>query len=133
MPTVADIMTEGILSIPPDAPVDALARGLDRMGVHGAPVKDESGRIYGVVSKSDLADPDKGGDWAELKVSDIMSPVVIAVTVDDPIEAAIKRMVDTGTHRVLVVDALEHPVGILTPMDVLRAIARGDLEICGDS
>ncbi len=129
MLTVAEIMTEGVLSIPPDASVESLARGLERMGVHGAPVKDESGRIYGFISKSDLAAPEQGGDWENRKVSDMMSPVVIAVKVDDPIEDAIHRMVETGTHRVLVVDALEHPVGILTPMDVLRAIDRGDLKL----
>jgi len=129
MATVADIMTRGVLSIPPTAPVEALARGLERMGVHGAPVKDEAGRVYGMVSVADLADPEKGGHWEDKTVADIMTPVILAVNIADPVEEVVRRMVDTGSHRLLVVDELEHPVGIVTPMDVLRAVARGVLEL----
>ena len=129
MATVADIMTRGVLSIPPTASVEALARGLERMGVHGAPVKDEQGRVYGMVSTSDLADPEKGGSWEGKTVSDIMTPVILAVNTGDPIDEVIQRMVDTGSHRLLVVDELEHPVGIVTPMDVLRAVVQGKLEL----
>ena len=39
---------------------------------------------------------------------------------------AAKRMVETGTHRLVVVDADGHLVGIVTPMDVLRCyVTRG--------
>lgn len=129
MATVSDIMTRGVLSIPPSASVDALARGLERMGVHGAPVKDEDGRVYGMVSIADLADPDKGGHWEGKTVADIMTPVILAVSTSDPVDDVVRRMVETGSHRLLVVDELEHPIGIVTPMDILRAVARGDLEL----
>jgi CBS-domain-containing membrane protein len=54
-----------------------------------------------------------------------MSPVLIAVNGRDPALDAVQRMIDTGTHRVLVIDDHEHPVGIITAMDVLRAVVDG--------
>jgi CBS domain-containing protein len=39
--------------------------------------------------------------------------------VDETIEKVARRMADERVHRVIVVDAGGHPVGILTALDVL--------------
>jgi predicted transcriptional regulator len=123
MATVAEIMTEGVLTIAPDAPVEDLARGLQERGIDGAPVMDRDGRVLGMISKTDLTDPQRRVSGKT--VEDVMSPVLIAVNGRDPALDAVQRMIDTGTHRVLVIDDHEHPVGIITAMDVLRAVVDG--------
>ena len=132
MTTVADIMTRGVLSIRPDSSLDVLADALTQAGLEGAPVRDPMGRVYGMVSKTDLLNrarttAPEGESGEDLTVEDVMTPVVLAVKDTDPAMDAAKRMVDAGVHRLLVVDELEHPVGIVTPMDVLKALVDGRL------
>lgn len=130
--TVADIMTRGVLSISPSAGLSELRKGLHDAGIDGAPVIDPGGHVLGVVSKTDLLDPRHAAIEVrkredQLTVEDVMTPVVVAVRTTDSAMHAVERMVDLGVHRVLVVDEQEHPAGIVTAMDVLRALLHGGL------
>lgn len=125
MTTVADIMTREVLSIDSDAHVGQTAVEMLLAGVHGAPVRDKSGQIIGVLSTTDLIDPARRGLSDDTPASDAMSPVIFAIRAGDhPMDAA-QRMLDTGTHRLVVFDSEGHVVGIVSAMDFLRALARG--------
>lgn len=124
--TVAEIMTIGVVSLRAKESVQRAARRLTEIGAEGAPVQDAAGRVFGMVSKSDLVDPSQSGSRT---VEDVMSPVVLAVSVADEVMTAVRRMAETGAHRLLVLDALDQPVGIVTPMDVLKALADGRLTL----
>jgi CBS domain-containing protein len=52
-----------------------------------------------------------------------MTRVVFGVREEDALKWAIRLMVDEHVHRVAVTDRAGHLVGIVTAMDVLRAIA----------
>ena len=52
-----------------------------------------------------------------------MTRVLFAVLPTDPVTAAVRLMVREGIHRVLVVSDTGGLLGIVTSMDVLRAIA----------
>ena len=54
-----------------------------------------------------------------------MTRVIYAVRAGDSILAAIRLMVDEDIHRVVVVGDEGEVAGIVTPMDVLRALACG--------
>lgn len=125
MAKVEDFMTRKVLTISPDADLNDAAWGLTLKGVTGAPVRDDNGRIVGVLSKSDLVDPARHGDVREIKVADAMTPLLFAVRDTDSIRAAAQRMVQTGSHRLIVVDGNGALVGILTPMDLLRGLLDG--------
>ncbi|MBI3202751.1 MAG: CBS domain-containing protein [Myxococcales bacterium] len=124
---VEDIMTRNVMTVAPDTPVDDLAWGLTQKGVSGAPVQDAGGHLLGLVTKSDLADPNRPNKLHAATVEDVMSPFVFAVNASDPVLDAAQRMVDTGSHRLVVVDAQGHLAGILSTMDVVRALVSGKL------
>ncbi len=123
---VRDIMTTDVFTLSRDETMQEAARALSNQRVGGAPVID-NGRIIGVVSKSDLlevaAHRDPAGE--RLYVNDVMTHLVFAVRPGDPAILAVRLMVEEGIHRAVVVDEQGKLVGIVTPMDVLRAIVRG--------
>lgn len=121
---VADVMTKKVLTIAPDASAADAAWGLTLKGFNGAPVQDEHGHLLGIVSKSDLVDPGTSDVPRRGRtVEDAMTPLLFAIRAADPIMDAVARMLDTGAHRLVVVDAEGRMVGIITPMDVLQALA----------
>ena len=122
MRLVRDIMEPDVLWIPSDMPLDRVAQQLASRQVSGAPVCAADGRIVGMLSTTDLAEFYGGAH--ELRLArDVMTPEVLAVGPDDPIEKAIKLMAFEGVHRLVVVDAARHLQGIVTSMDVLRELA----------
>jgi CBS-domain-containing membrane protein len=121
---VEEIMTRKVLTIAAEADVKDAAWGLTLQGFTGAPVKDEHGNVIGVLSKSDLTDPSRvdPDSTAPHTVREAMTPVLFATLATDPVKFAVRRMVETGSHRLLVLDADGKLVGILTPMDVMRGL-----------
>jgi CBS-domain-containing membrane protein len=128
MVTVEEIMTRRVLTLDPEATIDDAAWGLTMKGVSGAPVRDAEGHLLGVLSKSDVvAKRDSLDGGSPHTVKEAMTPALIAVQATDSVMVAAQRMVDTGTHRAVVVDAAGHMVGIVTPMDVVKALVTGRL------
>lgn len=128
---VDEIMTRNVMTLAPDADVADAAWGLTVKGIGGAPVKDAAGHVLGLVSKSDLVDPArmKAGEKGAppMKVEDVMTPAVFAVRTTDSVRETARRMVETGSHRMLVIDPDGKLAGIVTTMDVLKALVHGDL------
>lgn len=63
---------------------------------------------------------------AEHTVAEAMNRTVCSVPPDEPLGVAARYMVRAGIHRLLVLDD-GRPVGILTSMDIVRALADGRL------
>jgi predicted transcriptional regulator len=125
--TVSDIMTRNVLTLSAEADLKDAAWGLTLKGFSGAPVKDDSGQVIGILSKSDLIDPEKvdSNPNGHGTVRDNMTPLLLTAQARDPLRSAVRRMVDKGIHRLVVVDERGDVVGIVTPMDVLRALLEG--------
>ena len=123
MALVKDIMTPQVLTIDPDEKLEDVAAELTKMGITGAPVRDEQGHVVGVLSKSDLADAGRVSPSASAK--DAMTPLLFATKAEDTVRSAAARMVETGSHRLVVVSDSEVLVGIVTPMDVLKGLLDG--------
>lgn len=130
MKTIADIMTPEVLTVSPETPLKQAALEMVLAGVHGAPVKDKSGQVIGVLSTTDLVahrGPASGAISRDLRtVGDAMTPILFAVLASDHAMYGAKRMVETGSHRLVVLDESGKLVGMITPMDVLAALVRGD-------
>lgn len=147
--TVDSIMTRDIIAFAPESSVVTASRVLASKHVGGAPVVDEKGRPVGVVTLTDLVDPDRhrsDGDGESLYyrilegecdligtvstddipgegiVGDVMSPYAFSVSPDTTLMDAIRLMVSDNIHRLLVVDAGKL-VGIVSSMDMLKAMA----------
>jgi CBS domain-containing protein len=148
--TAADLMTTDLVVIPQAMSLQGAAHLLLRSKISGAPVVDAAGRCIGVLSATDfLAWTDKGehaakrspmscstghSDWQLMdveslpasEVSRYMTADPVTVTPTTPIGELAQKMLDGHIHRVIVVNELEHPVGIVSSTDVLAAVAYAD-------
>jgi CBS domain-containing protein len=121
---VRDVMTESIMLLRADMSVDEAWGHLHAHGVTGAPVLDARGRLVGVLSNHDLADPRMRTSAGSARVSDVMTRVVYAVRADDSVLAAVRLMIDEDIHRAVAVNDDGSLAGIVVPMDILRVLAR---------
>ena len=124
---IKDIMTRHVYTVDASASAGEAAWGLTRRHIGGAPARDESGNLVGVLSSSDLVNPEPA-QWirGEATVGDLMNPDVVSLYEDDPALAAVTEMVKRDIHRIVVLDPESKLAGIVTPMDVVRALARGE-------
>lgn len=121
MRNVRDIIDRHPFWVPDDMPLDCVAAELSERQLNAAPVCTREGRIIGMVSKTDLTQH-YGGDESGFAF-DAMTPEVLSVQADAPVEAAIERMAFEGVHQLVVVDDIGRFVGVVTAMDVLRELA----------
>jgi len=126
MLTIKDIMTPNVYSVDADASAEEAAWGLTRRHIGGAPARDADGNLVGVLSSSDLVNPEPA-QWirGEATVGDLMNPDVVSLYTEDPAMAAVNEMANRRIHRIIVLDQESKLAGIVTPMDVVRALARG--------
>ena len=125
---IGDIMTRHVFTLQASCNVQQAALELSSRGYTGAPVRDERGRLVGILSRSDLMDPERHEGVLEGKqVQDLMTPAMFTLHPAAPVVQAIRLMVREGIHRVVVMDDRREMVGIITSSDVLNALARGDL------
>ena len=126
---ISDIMTSEVFTLSPSASVEEAAAALAARGIGGAPVRDEAGRLVGVVSRSDLTDPERRAPASDREagtVRDIMTPGLLVLRDSDLAMSAVRLMVREGVHRIIVLDDGGRLCGIVTPSDVLRALTAGD-------
>jgi CBS-domain-containing membrane protein len=123
---IGDIMTKNVYTVEADASALEAAWGLTRRHIGGAPARDGDGNLVGMLSSTDLVNPEPA-QWirGEPTVGDLMNPDVISLYAEDPAMAAVTEMVKRDIHRVVVLDQDSKLAGIVTPMDVMRALARG--------
>ena len=130
---IKDIMTRDVYTVEASASAEEAAWGLTRRHIGGAPARDADGNLVGVLSSSDLVNPEPA-QWirGEATVGDLMNPDVISLYAEDPALAAVDEMAKRNIHRVVVLDDESRLAGIVTPMDVVRAVARGQRFDLGD-
>jgi CBS domain-containing protein len=123
---IRDIMTSAVYTVEANASAEEAAWGLTRRHIGGAPARDADGNLVGVVSSSDLVNPEPA-QWikGEPTVGDVMNPDIVSLYADDPAMAAVTEMASRRIHRIVVLDADSKLAGIVTPMDVVSALARG--------
>ena len=123
---VRDIMTPTVYTIDADASFEEAAWGLTRLHLQGAPVRDHEGQVIGFLSGNDLVDPGPR-EWihGEPTVRDLMDPNVPALFTEDPALYAAQFFDTQDLRRAAVFDEDGHLAGIVTPMDLVRALAHG--------
>jgi CBS domain-containing protein len=147
MATVSDCMTREVYAVAPDTSLETAGRILYGKHVSGMPVVDAAGNAVGVITAKDLADPDRlrgerpgtavyyhlsaNGGCATHEagpvrsggvVSDVMTPFVVAVPHTTRLDDVMRLMIADDIHRVIVLDERKQIVGIVSSMDVIRAM-----------
>lgn len=146
MRTVGDAMTRQVLTVHPDTPFKQIAELLLGQGIDAVPVVDETGRVLGVVSGSDLTCHEETGPTLGRLLThgrttivharkargrtarELMSSPARTTTPDAGVCDALQAMVRGGVGRLLVMDG-PRLVGILARSDLLRVYTRSDESI----
>lgn len=128
MKTAADVMTENIVSIHPDATVAEAIQLMREQSVSSLLVEPRTDMdIHGFVSRRDIVDRvvAKGRELDDCLVTDIMSKPLITVPPDCDLRDCAILMKNAGIRRVLVFDG-QKIIGIVSNTDILRASAEED-------
>jgi CBS-domain-containing membrane protein len=145
--TVGDVMTREVQHVSVDQSLDDAAGLMVRHDVSGLPVLNEQGKCVGVLSARDFVrrrhaagsgEGDElqehrvvtGSDDEPLHIVDVcdarveaaMSPAVQSIDVDARLLDAARRMCMQHVHRMPVLDASGHLLGMLTSTDVVSAL-----------
>jgi CBS domain-containing protein len=123
--TVGEMMTPGILTCTPGTALSAVAQMMAVHRVHAIVVfgRHESMLPWGVISDLDLVGAiDSGANAGAIAASP-----VITVTPDDTVLHAAHLMSEHSTaHLIVVADpASPLPIGVISSLDIVRAIAAG--------
>jgi len=144
--TAADLMTPNRGSLHADTTVREAIIFLEDNRLGAAPVIDEAGRPVGVLSEADLvarvgypvARPSTDLDMRledghevlddvnikRMRVRNIMTPSVVAVTPEAPVDKVVKEMLARSVHQLFVVGGDGALSGVISFGDVLRHLRR---------
>lgn len=110
---VREIMNGELVAIGPDARADHALEAILRFGSNALPVVDDDHRPIGVTSLRDLVRAGR-----ELRYS---SPAT-SVSLDTPVAEAARIMAERGYHHLVVVASDGRAVGMVSSVDLLRAL-----------
>lgn len=144
-----EIMTTKVLTVQEDTGVEELARLFDERGVNAMPVLDQSGRLVGIVTQTDLVEQDKPlhiptvislFDWViyleseknfqeqvdkitARTVGSLCTREVVTCTPETPVSEIAELMVEHKAHLIPVLEG-ESLVGVVARLDVIRSMNR---------
>ena len=127
--TVEDAMSPGVISCPPETPLRVVARMMVTFNVHAVFVfehrdgEDGDAQLWGVVSDLDLVAAGRLDVDQRTAGASAVTPIV-AVRTDAPLVRAADLMAQHGVAHLAVVEpASGRPIGVISTLDIARAIA----------
>lgn len=115
----ADIMSQPVITVRPDAPLFHAVKLLLRHHVSGLPVVDSSGTLLGLISEYDIMNFALSGNADQTRVDEAMTRKVITQAADASVPALINCLVGGRLRRVPIVEG-GRVVGIVSRRDILR-------------
>jgi CBS domain-containing protein len=122
MTKVRDVMKADVFTLSPETPLKKAAFELEAQFISGAPVVDAAGTLVGILTQADLVETEHRG--SHVTVGDVMTTEVHTADPDAPAREVVQTMVDRDVHR-MVITRGGRVEGIVTTMDILRAVLRG--------
>lgn len=148
---VADAMSVATVTVSPNDRLEKVARLFSEHGINSAPVVDEFGRCLGIITSSDLVRYQSELPEANARISGGLSYEISRPNSDGSLELiphpfdevqrhmttelqtiepnrsirlASKIMCQQHVHHLIVLDDMQHPVGILSSLDILAKLDR---------
>lgn len=118
---VGDIASKNLITFTPQISLREAAGLLFKERIRGAPVI-EGERIVGIITTTDIAKAYSDGN-TKAKVEEYMKKHVVTIREDEDIMDAVRLMELHGVGRLIVVNALGEPKGIVTRTDILKRIS----------
>jgi CBS domain-containing protein len=127
---VGDVMSVDPILTTVDSSIEDAQELLRTYRITGLPVVDDAGNLVGVLSQTDLV-------WGPglhvttllrrkpsgLRVGELMTSPPVTVTMDTTVIEAARVMLQNRVHRLVAVDALGRPVGVLSATDYVTLAA----------
>ena len=127
---VIDVMHPGVISCPPDTPLRTVARMMAGYRVHAIIVHGHEsdplpdGSLWGVVSDVDLMAASRTPDFEEQEAGGLAATPALRIASADPLPRAVQLMVEHEVSHLIVVERhSERPIGVVSTLDVARALA----------
>jgi CBS domain-containing protein len=125
-----DAMHPGMISCSPETPLRTVARMMASYRVHAIVVHAhdedtlEGGESWGVVTDVDLVRAALDEDVDALNAKQVAATPALTVSSVDPLDRALQLMVEHEVTHVIVVERHSgRPIGVLSTLDVARALA----------
>ena len=128
---VADVMTIDPIVVDVDASLEEATRLLNAYSISGLPVIGLDGALVGVISQTDLVSLDGAigravrAQASGIHVGELMTSPAVVVPMTASLTDAARVMRDARVHRVVAIDDLGRPVGVLSAMDYVDLFAEG--------
>ena len=129
---VTRYMSDKVITAKPDEGIRRVFFRMRREDIRHLPVVDDSGALIGIVSDRDLRRPDWVDEDPDLshmyhledhvEVGDLMTRNPVVVHTYDRIRKAVRLLLDHRFGALPVLDKNEHLVGMLSAVDLLRAL-----------
>jgi CBS domain-containing protein len=121
---VSDVMTPGVINCPPETPLRTVARMMATYRVHAVVVFD--GGDWSIVSDLDLVASASAAD--DLTAGAVSASPLVTVAPNETLERAAQLMAEhESAHLVVREPGADRPVGIVSTLDVARALAVEEL------
>jgi len=119
----SDVMVKDVITVTESMLLKDVARMFVERKITGAPVVNAQGELAGVISETDIIRKTTSiGAWSPSTVGQIMTKPAVTVSPDESLQRVCEMMYNRHIHRVVVAEGNQIK-GILTTMDILRAIA----------
>jgi CBS domain-containing protein len=124
---VGEIMHPGVLYCPPEAPLRWAAEMMARHRVHAVVVlgDDEEGGLWSVVSDTDILAALALRELDEHSAGGMARTPLVTISRSDSVARAAELMREHSVTHLLVIAGREHPVGVVSTLDLAGAVASG--------
>ncbi len=112
---VDEIMNRELLAVVPETPVQAIRELLRTFAIGAVPVVNDERRPIGMVTSGAALDATGTAD-------ERMTRPALCIEGSTPIESAARQLAVAGVHHLVVVDSAGVAIGIVSVLDVLRAM-----------
>src|SRR5215510_14022036 len=119
----SDVMIKDVISVSETTPLKEVAKMFVERKITGAPVVNADGELVGVISETDIIRKTNNiGAWSPSTAGQVMTKPAVTVAPNETLQRVCEMMYNRRIHRVVVAEGTQIR-GILTTMDILRAIA----------
>ena len=116
-------MVKDVITVTESTPLKDVTRMFIEKRITGAPVVNAEGELVGVISETDIIRKTNNiGAWSPSTAGQVMTKPAVTVAPNETLQRVCEMMYNRRIHRVVVAEGTQIR-GILTTMDILRAIA----------
>ena len=122
---VFEAMHEGVLTCSRDTSLDEVAALMADRHVHCVVVTDDDvNAVWGIVSDLDLVAAASVRDLAEQTADATAATAALTIGAPETLQRAAQLMTEHGATHLVVVDRDHRPVGVLSTLDIARALSQ---------